>query len=246
MGTKLESRTAMSRTPRLRSILLTGMLLAACGALLGACDGEDPAADETQVQRGIAAIAGIPQDGFTLGRQDAPWTLSVVSSATSYELDQFITLLPAVTDQFVRPGRLNLQLRTPTSGRYQGDGDDSRIAAGALLAAGLQGHFWDALVRFVPTHRGQVTVNQLRALLERAGVRDVALAMRQRTSPRVHRALDVADAAGQTTNERRGVAYVLAPAGGPAVEITNDATKGNLAVEIERLMALPPAQQRAP
>ena len=71
---------------------------------------------------------------------------------TSYELDQLITLLPSVTDGFVRNGRLKLQMRTPTRGPYGANGEE-RAASGALLAAGLQGRYWDALIRFVANYR---------------------------------------------------------------------------------------------
>jgi len=209
----------------------------AIATLITACHNENRAGDGTQVRRGMAAIEGIPQDGSTLGRGDAPWTLSVISAATSYELDQLITLLPAVTDQLVRPGRLKVQMYTPSTGRYQGNGDD-RIAAGALLAAGLQGRYWDALVRFVPTHRGKLTVDELVAMLRRSGVGDVRRAMTERFGPRVRVALARAEAAAKATSERDGVAYLLTPAEGPTAEVTLPATYGKLVEEISRLMTL--------
>ena len=127
------------------------MVLAAALVSLAGCSAGDPVSNARQTARGLDAIAGLPQDGFTLGASNAPWTLSVMSTPTSYELDQLITLLPSVTDGFVRDGRLKLQMRTPTRGPYGANGEE-RAASGALLAAGLQGRYWDALIRFVANY----------------------------------------------------------------------------------------------
>lgn len=193
------------RRPRVRRIVAGGALV----ALLGACGAANPAADDAQVQRGIDAIDGIEQDGFTLGDPQAPWTLSIISSPTSFELDALITELPELTRRFVRPGRLKLQMRTPTKGPYGVDGEE-RDVAGALLAAGLQDHYWDALVRFVPRYRAGVRPADLAALLRRSAVPDVALAMMQRSSPRIRTALDRADEVAAAAEGAGRLVYLLA------------------------------------
>ena len=116
----------MKHASRLRS----GALLVAVTALLAGCHDESPGADATQVRRAVAAIEGIPQSGYTLGRPDAPSTLSVISAATSFELDQMITQLPALTERLVRAGRVKVQMRTPVAGAYgRGSGDPLVSAA---------------------------------------------------------------------------------------------------------------------
>jgi hypothetical protein len=232
------------RALHLRHLLPRGALLLTIAAVLAGCHHEDPASDGAQVRRGLAAIEGIPQDGFTLGRSDAPWTLTIISPATSYELDQMITQLPAVSEQFVRPGRLKLQLRTPAAGSSGGDGEQ-RAAASALLAAGLRGRYWDALVRLVPAYRGALSDAAVAALLRRSGVRDVASAMAQRSTYRIQHAVDRADAAADAAKLLLGrgypagpnrVVYLLTPAAGRPLEangnITSEADQGRLAIAL--------------
>lgn len=176
---------------------------------LAACGTADPATDGAQVQRGLAAIEGIDQDGFTLGDPQAPSTLSIISSPTSFELDALITQLPALTQRFVRPGLLKLQMRTPTKGQYGSNGEEREVA-GALLAAGLQGRYWDALVRFVPRYRGRVRTGDLASLLRLAAVPDVGQAMIARSTPRVRAALDRADEVAAAAEGGGHLVYLLA------------------------------------
>lgn len=175
-------------------LVLRGALAVVVLGLLAGCGAGNPATDVKQVGRGLQAIEGISQDGFTLGDPKAPWTLSVIASPISYELDGLITQLPKLVERFVRPGMLNIQMRTPTRGPY-GAGGEERAVAGALLAAGLQDRYWDALVRFVPGYDGGVDDDDLADLLRRSGVPDVKRAMRERSSERIRSALDRADAA---------------------------------------------------
>lgn len=215
-------------------LLLRGALLVALATLLTACHDKNPMAD-TKVSRALAAIEGIPQDGFTLGRSDAPWTLSIISAATGYELDPMISQLPALTERFVRSGRMKLQLRTPTSGSYSGDGEE-RAAAGALLAAGLQGRYWDCLVTFVASYGDGLELDDLETLLTRSGVADVDRAMVERLSPRVRRALVRADAAAAATDGQGRVVYLLRPTNGPPRIIALGADTGRLAEAVARVL----------
>lgn len=216
---------------------LVAAALAATLALASAgCSAGDPASDAQQTRRGLDAIAGVPQDGFTLGRGDAKWTLSVISSPTSYELDQLITLLPALSDGYVRNGRLKLQMRTPTRGPYGANGEE-RAAAGALLAAGLQRHYWQALVRFVANYDGKVTPAGLTQLLRQSGVPDLARAMTDRSSGLIRGALDRADAAAAAADGKGHLVFVLRSDAGAEINMTRQADKGRLTEMIGRELA---------
>ena len=219
------SRRCPART--IAVVALTAVIFVGCGATY-------PGSDRAQVRRGVQAIEGLPQDGFTLGRSQARWTLTVISSATRYELDQLITMLPALVKRFVRPGRMNIQLRTPSTGVYGANGDE-RTAAGALLAAGLQRRYWDALVRFVPTYRGRLSDGDISALLQRSAVPDVRRAMAERASPRVRAALDRADVVAATAATafpasagKDRVIYLLTPHGEDPRNVTLDGDLGRL------------------
>lgn len=217
----------------MRHRLLSTALAAALTVSAAGCGAGDPASDEWQVRSGLAAIAGVPQDGFTLGRPSARWTLSVISAPTSYELDQLVTLLPALSERFVRGGRVKLQMRTPTKRRYGANGDE-RAVAGVLLAAGLQRRYWDALVRFVATYNGEVTTSGLTALLRRSGVADVDRALVDRSSPLVRAALDRADAVAEKAGGTGHLIYLLTSDGGDEFDLTRQAEKGRLSAMIER------------
>lgn len=221
----------MLETRRRGSVVLRIAVGVAVVATTAACGTSNPAADGAQVQRGLEAIAGIDQHGFTLGDPDAPWTLSVISSPTSFELDALITQLPALTERFVRPGRLNVQMRTPTKGPYGADGEE-RAVAGALLAAGLQDRYWDALVRFVPPYRGGVGTADLASLLRRAAVPDVSLAMTERSTHRIRAALDQADEVAAAAEGDGRLVYVLAKDAGEAQRLTFEEQRRTLADEV--------------
>jgi len=196
---------------RRRGVLRAALLVGAAIVIAG-CGASSPGADDTQVRRGLDAIGGIPQDGFTLGDPKARETLIVLSRPTSFELDHLITQLPELTERLVRPGLLKVQLRMPTTGAY-GAGDDERAVAGALLAAGRQKRFWQAVVRFVPTHSGRVGDPELAKLLRRSGVPDPGRAMTERSSSTVLSALDEADAAATAIRGNGRVVYMLGSEG---------------------------------
>ena len=220
----------MTRPRLLSAALATALIASAAG-----CSAGDTASDERQVRSGLAAIAGVPQDGYTLGRPGARWTLSVISAPTSYELDHLVTVLPALGERFVRGGRVKLQMRTPTMGPYGADGDE-RAAAGALLAAGLQRRYWDALVRFVATYDGEVTTSGLTALLRRSGVADIDRALADRSSPLIRAALDRADADAEKAGGTGHLIYLLTSDGGDEFDLTRQAEKGRLPAMIERTL----------
>ena len=217
-----------------RCTLGASACVALAALVLAGCAEQDHGSDRVQVDRAVRAIEGIPQDGFTLGRRNARWTLTVIASATSFELDQMITMLPALVEHHVRPGLMKIALRTPSTGRYGANGDE-RTAAGALLAAGAQGHFWDALVRFVPVYRGRLSEDGVRSWLRRSGVPDVSRAMTERAGDGVRAALAAADEAAANAAasfpavaERRRVIYLLTLRGEGPRNVTLDGDLGRL------------------
>ncbi len=201
--------------------------VAVLAIVLTACEERRPGSDESQVSRGVRAIEGIPQDGAVLGRPEARWSLTVIAAATSFELDQLITLLPAVADDYVRPGRLKLRLVMPASGGYDVDGDE-RAAAGALLAAGSQDHLWDAVVRFVPTYHGSLQDAKLSGLLQRSGVRQVRRALQRRSGAGIERMIADADAEAVAAGGKGGVLYLLAHGEAKPKDVSVDVALGRL------------------
>lgn len=126
----------------------TGLLaLSMCLVLvaLSGCATGSSALDtrEADTQRNFETVAGLPQDGITLGRLDAPATLTIFASLDDFGSGFFRKDLPPLLSRWVRPGRLRIQLRT-TSRRALGAASDRGAVAAARVAqaVGLQDHLW--------------------------------------------------------------------------------------------------------
>lgn len=83
-------------------------------------------------------LAGIPQNGTTLGREDAPVTISLYEDFQCPACGQFSRdTLPEVVDRLVKPGDAKIDAQTLAF-----LGEDSVPAARAALAAGEQDRYW--------------------------------------------------------------------------------------------------------
>jgi protein-disulfide isomerase len=82
--------------------------------------------------------AGIPQDGTTLGEDDAPITLYLYEDFQCPFCGQFDReMFPDLIDDYVRDGQVRVVAETMAF-----LGPDSLTAARAALAAGEQNHYW--------------------------------------------------------------------------------------------------------
>ena len=103
-------------------------------ALVGRGDSSAPATETPVVD-----LAGIPQDGRTLGAPGANVTLVEWADpqcpACRFYTEEFF---PTVVDEYVRPGRVQTEFRG-----FPFIGDDSVKAYRFLLAAGEQDKLWD-------------------------------------------------------------------------------------------------------
>jgi protein-disulfide isomerase len=96
-----------------------------------------------------ALLKGIPQQGVTLGRADAPVTIvEFVDPQCPFCRDYTLDELPTVVRQQVRTGRAKIELRLLSF-----LGPDSVTAARALAAAGLQDKLWNAAEQFYANQR---------------------------------------------------------------------------------------------
>jgi protein-disulfide isomerase len=84
---------------------------------------------------------GVPQDGIALGNPDAPLTLvEYADLQCPYCAEWARDVLPAIVDEYVRPGHVRLVFR----GLYF-LGPDSEKALRAALAAAEQDRLWDVV-----------------------------------------------------------------------------------------------------
>lgn len=96
-------------------------------------------AQQSQSTKVKELFGGIPQDGVTLGKPDAPATLIEFADLQCPFCAQYTTdALPTVIQDYVRSGRLNMQLRL-----LRFIGPDSERGAEVAAAATLQNKGWD-------------------------------------------------------------------------------------------------------
>jgi protein-disulfide isomerase len=130
-------------------------------------------------------LAGIPQHGTTLGSPTAPVTvIEYADLQCPYCGEWARNVLPAVVRDYVRPGKVKLELRGLTF-----VGADSKTALETALGAAPQNRFWnvvDLLYRNQGTENtGWVTDPLLRSVLDAVPGLDVSRALSARGSSAV-------------------------------------------------------------
>lgn len=86
-----------------------------------------------------ATLAGVPQDGVTLGDPDAPVTLvEFADPQCPFCRDFALQTLPLIVRDYVRPGMLRLEFQTLAF-----LGPDSERAARAVAGAAAQDRLWN-------------------------------------------------------------------------------------------------------
>jgi protein-disulfide isomerase len=175
--------------------------------------GDDNSSAETTstsetTQSSRALLAGIPQQGTTLGKASAPATLVEFADpqcpfCAEWSNDTF----PTVVRRFVRPGKIRIE--------YQGlhfIGDDSEKALRAIQAAGLQNRLWnmteELYKRQGSENTGWVTDDVLREAGTAAGV-DVDKMLADMDSARVTARIQAADALGNQLGVQGTPTFVL-------------------------------------
>jgi protein-disulfide isomerase len=161
-------------------------------------------------------LAGIPQQGLTLGDPGAPVTLVEFGDLQCPVCKGFAEeVIPDVIDSRVRAGEARIEFRNFTI-----ISEESVPAAAAAIAAGEQGRGWDFIELFYRNQgierSGYVTDEFLTEIARGAGVPDIERWDSDRQSRRV---LDVVSA--QTAEAER-----LGLGGTPSFAVEGPATKG--------------------
>jgi protein-disulfide isomerase len=163
-------RTADDAARRRRLLIAGGVLAALAVALVAVLllTGSDE--DGTRPAERVSRLDGIPQDGPWLGAASAPVVVEEYADLQCPFCAQFSgDQLPAIVDEYVRPGRVRMRLQTLTF-----LGEDSVEAGRFAVAAGLQDRQWQFTEAFYadqgPENSGYVTGAFLREVAEQAGV----------------------------------------------------------------------------
>jgi protein-disulfide isomerase len=211
----------------LLALIIVGTVLAATRA--GAGSSTPPAQPQ---------LPGIPEHGVTLGDPGAPATLVEFADPQCPFCAQYARdALPGVIDQWVRPGRLKLDLRFLTF-----IGPDSVRAARMADAAALQNRLWTfselLYLKQGRENSGYVTDSFLRAVAKATPGLDVNRAFAQRGSS----AVDAQLADARRMAARLGVtstpSFFLVRPGRPTTRVSPSALTGAaMSSAIERALA---------
>jgi protein-disulfide isomerase len=210
----------MAGSPRRTQILAIAAFAAVVIVVLiavnvsGTDDGSGGAGGiETSAAEATALFEGIPQSGTVLGAPEAPATLTEFADLQCPFCAEFATeALPAVVEDFVRPGELALDFQALTF-----IGPDSEEAARMAEAAGLQDQLWQFVGVFYANqgteNSGYVDEGFLTEIGSALPDLDVEAALVDRDSPDV----DAALAAARKLADELGVdstpSFVLTPKG---------------------------------
>jgi hypothetical protein len=140
-------------------------IVVAFGVLILTRHASSQAALERSTDREVGTLlAGIPQQGDTLGKRNAPFTLEVYSDLKDPDSQNwFVNYLPAILDDDVRPGLVKIQYHSfKTNTHYPAEFVKEQTAA---LAAGAQDKLWNFVDTFYHEQRSEyatyVTENYL-------------------------------------------------------------------------------------
>jgi protein-disulfide isomerase len=215
---------------RSRTSLPFGAIVVAlvCGtsAFLVACRSETEDGAAAEVQRTLTALRGVPQDGITLGTPDASATLTAyVDVTTRTELLDPPVFAQVIRD-FVRPGRLRIQLRTVPAGDEAIASDSGWAAARALQAAGVQDRLWDLYAVFDADYIGVLSDEDLRTMGRSVPGLDVPGMLREARSPRIRKAIERALAYAQAARITTTPAFVLQRTDGAPIVLRGSLVRG--------------------
>ena len=169
---------------------------------------------ETSAAEATALFEGIPQSGTVLGNPEAPATLTEFADLQCPFCAEFATeALPAVVDDFVRPGELALDFQALTF-----IGPDSEEAARMAEAAGLQDQLWQFVGVFYANQGTEISGYVDEGLLTEIGSAlpdlDAEAALADRDSPDVDAALAAARKLADELGVESTPSFVLTPKGG--------------------------------
>lgn len=166
-------------------------------------------------------LEGIPQDGNALGKKSAKVTLiEFADFQCPFCRDFALNTLPVIINDYVRPGKVRMELRTLTF-----IGPDSETAARAGAAAGEQDLEWNFTNLFYfnqgQENSGYVTDEFIDGLYAAAGV-DEEKANAYRKTDAAAVPYQSADAEAQKYGIQSTPSFLVGPTGGPYTKLDVD------------------------
>jgi protein-disulfide isomerase len=173
-------------------------------------------------------LNGIPQKGSTLGKPDAPITLTEFADlqcpfCRDYTIKQF----PALVAKYVRPGKVKMVFQN-----YAFIGPDSLTAALAAEGAGKQNKLWQFIDVFynnqAQENTSYVTDQFLTKIANGAGV-DSKKMLTDRDDPSARQAVAFAQQAAASAGVNSTPTFLLKKGAGPAQKLSADQVEAALA-----------------
>jgi protein-disulfide isomerase len=170
-------------------------------------------------QQSAQLLNGIPQQGTTLGKPDAPVTLlEFADLQCPFCRDYTVNIFPSIVAKYVRSGKVKMVFQN-----YAFIGPDSLTAARAAEAAGKQNKLWNFIDVFY-NNQGQentdyVTDAFLMKIANGAGV-DPTKMLTDRKDPKVDQAIALAQQSAQQAGVNSTPTFLLKKAGSPAQKLS--------------------------
>ena len=185
--------------------------------------GGSSAAQVKGVNETSEMLDGIPQDGNALGKKSAKVTLvEFADFQCPFCRDFALNTLPVIINDYVRTGKVRMELRTLTF-----IGPDSETAARAAAGAGEQNLEWNYTNLFYynqgQENSGYVTDEFIDSIYKAAGV-DEAKANAFRKTDAAGVPAQSADAEAQKYGIQSTPSFVVGPTGGPYTKLDVDIT----------------------
>jgi protein-disulfide isomerase len=174
------------------------------------------------VSEARSLFAGIPQSGAVLGAPNAPVTLvEYADPQCPYCAQWALGALPAIVKEYVRTGRVRIELRPLAF-----VGPESKAGVTALLALGVRGRLWEATHLLYanqgPENSGWINDNLVGAVVTKLGLGWPQFEF-DRYSQKVTRAMVRAKQSAIADRINGTPSFLAGRTGGPlqAVEITS-------------------------
>lgn len=200
MAAEQAAAAAASRGRRIKIIgtVVGGALIVVIAAVLISLGGSTSNTVEggSEVE---ARLKGIPQTGITLGKPDAPVTIVEFADLKCPFCRDFTKkVFPTLVSDYIKTGKLKMEFRNLTFVGEDAAPGDSRNAATAAGAAGLQNKTWNFVDIFYFNQKDELTTYATDKWLREIGTAipglDVDKMMADRKKPSIVKQLDDADA----------------------------------------------------
>ncbi len=170
-----------------------------------------------------ALLAGIPQEGQTLGAHTAPVTLQLYAELEDYSSDGwFLTYLPAIIRKFVRTNLLKIEYRAFKTNTIGSETFVKQQAA--ALAAGAQNKLWNYAYTFYyeqgKEYSPYVTESYLASIARQVSALNIEQwDVDRNADPRIEQVVEE-DQQGRTDGIHVTPAYRIGPTGGALKNFT--------------------------